>query len=89
MALEAKKKQVTLVMKGFKENSLAKTQSAVAELNKDTESGLIISPQLFKTYDVNSVPTLVIVNSGGEYDKMSGAVTIDYALGKFREGIVK
>ena len=85
-----------LVFRGPLEGSLTKTSNKMLSIKKGGMSG-IINPILFKKFNINTVPTIV-VNEGFKgcdnctliADKISGTVTIDYALRTFaREGDFK
>ena len=42
------------ILRGFKENSYKKTVDALANIVKQTGYGVIIDPELFKTYEINT-----------------------------------
>lgn len=78
-----------LVFRGPTEGSLTKTFSKMQGIKKGGLSG-VINPMLFKKFNINTVPTIV-VNEGFKAcdnctpiaDKISGTVTIEYALRTF------
>ena len=50
---------------------------------KKSGQGIIIDPEMFKTYQIQSVPSFVVV-SGNKYDKLSGNVTLKYAMSEMQ-----
>jgi type-F conjugative transfer system pilin assembly protein TrbC len=81
LALEAKKHKAVLVIRGLIDNSFLKTATFV----KDLEESVILDPLLFREYNVGVVPTFIETHQAG-YKKISGNVTLAYALSKFKEG---
>jgi type-F conjugative transfer system pilin assembly protein TrbC len=81
LALEAKKHKAVLVIRGLIDNSFLKTATFV----KDLEERVILDPLLFKEYNIGVVPTFTEVRQAG-YQKISGNITLAYALYKFKEG---
>jgi len=81
LALEAKKHKAVLVIRGLIDNSFLKTATFV----KDLEESVILDPLLFKEYNIGVVPTFTEVRQAG-YQKISGNITLAYALYKFKEG---
>ena len=69
----------SLVMRGFIENSYLKTAIFLKSVVEQTGQGVAIDPSLFKTYRVTEVPTFVVAE-GDVYDKLSGNVSLTYAL---------
>jgi type-F conjugative transfer system pilin assembly protein TrbC len=93
---EAKKEGFVPVLRGFKENSYRKTVAAFEELVKKTDYGVSIDPELFKEFDIKAVPAIVVsapsvicpANTScpkAPYNKLSGNVSIRYALEEFRK----
>ncbi|NBT85995.1 MAG: type-F conjugative transfer system pilin assembly protein TrbC [Alphaproteobacteria bacterium] len=81
LALEAKKHNVVLVIRGLIENSFLKTATFLKELGES----VILDPLLFREYNVAVVPTFIEKSQGG-HSKISGNITLAYALSKFKEG---
>lgn len=98
---EAKRYRGVLVLRGLINHSLKQTVQKLREIeNKDEESdiSIIIHPHLFDLYQVKHVPTIVLAKDNlkcvvksdeclksYQYDKISGSVTIKYALEKIEE----
>ena len=80
LAIEAKKHNVVLVIRGLIDNSFLKTANFLKELGE----GVILDPLLFRKYNVVVVPTFIETRQAG-YKKMSGHITLAYALEKFKE----
>ena len=78
---DAKKYDATLVIRGLKDDSFIKTAKYLQEILKEDSEGILIDPTLFRKYQVKKVPTFVIAIDDA-YDKLSGNVTIQYALNK-------
>ena len=78
---DAKKYDAILVIQGLKEDSFLKTANHLKEILKEESEGILIDPTLFRKYKVKKVPTFVIATNDA-YDKLSGNVTIWYALNK-------
>ena len=80
-----------LVLRGVVKNSITETAK---ELQKLSDKGVsaVIDPNLFKVFDVQQVPTFVVVpyttypcsqrdcNFTPQHDRLSGNVTLNYAL---------
>jgi type-F conjugative transfer system pilin assembly protein TrbC len=74
----------TLVLRGIHEDSFLKTKDKIMEINPNGLH-MDINPQLFKDYKVLRVPTFVLVRNGREINRLSGNVTLEYAVSKFKE----
>ena len=94
IALQAKRFGATLVLKGLKEGSYQKTLQAIQPMIEKTEQGLIVDPELFEEFHVEVVPTIILTErlhahedgrSTPVHDRMSGNVTLNYALEKFEK----
>jgi type-F conjugative transfer system pilin assembly protein TrbC len=81
LAVEAKKHKAVLVIRGLIENSFLKTAIFLKELGE----GVVLDPLLFREYNVVVVPTFMKKHQAG-YKKISGNITLAYALEKFKEG---
>ena len=73
----------SLVMRGFIENSYLKTAVFLKEVVEKTGQGVAIDPSLFKAYRVTEVPTFIVAD-GDRYDKLSGNVSLDYAISEIK-----
>jgi conjugal transfer pilus assembly protein TrbC len=74
----AKKIGAKLVMRGFKNNSFKET------INYTQKIAIEVDPVAFKKFGIASVPSFVL-SSGDKFDKLSGNVSINYALTKFKD----
>jgi len=81
LVADAKKYNAMLVIQGLKDDSFMKTANHLKEILKEEWTGILIDPTLFRKYQVKKVPTFVIATDDS-YDKLSGNVTIQYALNK-------
>ena len=77
---ESDAQNITLVLRGLKENSFKKT----AEYLKALEISVQIDPELFKKYQISKVPTFVCIKEN-EYHTINGNISLDYAKNKFLE----
>lgn len=93
---QAKNFGATLVLRGLKNNSYIETTSYLQEIISKNNLGIIVDPSLFIKYDVVSVPTFVLAEREkicpsniscipSNYDKLSGNVTAEFALRKFKK----
>ena len=80
LAIEAKRHNAFLVIRGIIENSFLKTSIFLKELGE----GIVLDPLLFRDYNVVVVPTFIEAQPTG-YRKISGNITLAYALEKFKE----
>lgn len=89
-SLDAKKAGGVLVLRGLINDSFNDTVSFIQTLN-DKGTRAIIDPNAFRLFDVRQVPEIVVVVDNNNcqsgrcdhtpfFDKMSGAVTLEYAL---------
>ena len=99
LAEQAKRYNATLVMRGFKDGSYKKTVEALHTLIEKTGQGVIVDPELFEEFKVEAVPTFILTQRSRSHedgrstplhDRMSGQVTLQYALEQFaKDGQVK
>ena len=82
LAVEAKKHNAVLVIRGLTQNSFSKTAMVLKELGE----GVVLDPTLFKEHNIQVVPTFVRKHDEG-YSKISGNVSLAYALSKLKEGV--
>ncbi|AMK20415.1 MULTISPECIES: type-F conjugative transfer system pilin assembly protein TrbC [Sphingobium] len=89
-----------VVFRGFPNDSMKTFSTALAKVVDASDLANIgIDPRLFRAFDVQAVPTYVAVSSGFDpcsgfhcvsavppYDRMTGNVTAQYALGSFVDG---
>jgi type-F conjugative transfer system pilin assembly protein TrbC len=80
LAVEAKKHNAVLVIRGLIGNSFLKTATFLKELGE----GVILDPLLFREYNIVVVPTFIEALQAG-YRRVSGNITLAYALSRFKE----
>ena len=97
LAHEAQHYGATLVLRGFRDGSYAKTVQALQKIILKTNQGFTVDPELFTLFSISSVPTFVLTRSfplnvfertsTPLHDRMQGHVSIHYALETFsKEG---
>ena len=75
---QSQKYGATLVLRGIHEDSFLKTKDKIMEINPQGLH-LDIHPDLFKQYEIQRVPTFVLVKNGKEVNRLSGNVTLEFA----------
>ncbi|TXI88527.1 MAG: type-F conjugative transfer system pilin assembly protein TrbC [Cupriavidus sp.] len=90
-----------VVFRGFPNNDAKQFAARVAKIvdKQDDFSNVGIDPRLFRAFDVQAVPTYVAVSSDFDlcagfscrtvvppYDRMTGNVSVEYALSSFVDG---
>ena len=90
-----------VVFRGFPNNDAKQFAARVAKIvdKRDEFSNVGIDPRLFRAFDVQAVPTYVAVSSDFDlcagfscrtvvppYDRMTGNVSVEYALSSFADG---
>ena len=100
-AKEATKYNGVLVFRGLPEGSFHRLAKLVSDISGDNAEGIAmqIDDEAFKAFDIKCVPTIVLSKppsifsdqvKGGSFDKISGNITIKYALEVFaKEGDLK
>jgi conjugal transfer pilus assembly protein TrbC len=73
--------EVTLVLRGLIEDSMEKTARKIDEIKGVFE----INPELFEQYDVQTVPTFVLVKKDKPVAMLKGNITLTYAKALFAE----
>lgn len=92
---QCKKTNATPVIRGLIDNSFQKTMLKLTNLSQKTGTGVQLDPVLFKFFDIEQVPAVVVVNEIPKcpqtmqcipvaFSRMYGNVTLDYALEKMR-----
>ncbi len=81
LARSVQKIDGALVIRGLVENSFIKTAEKVKELG----NGILLDPTLFDRYQIDVVPTFILRNADSDagHDRLSGNVTLDFALAEF------
>lgn len=90
-----------VVFRGFPNNSMKAFAGRLGQIvdSQDDFTNIGIDPRLFRAFNVQAVPTYVAVSSDFDlcagfscqtkvppYDRMTGNVTVEYALNSFAEG---
>ncbi|MBY0501642.1 MAG: type-F conjugative transfer system pilin assembly protein TrbC [Alphaproteobacteria bacterium] len=93
LAHEAQHYGATLVLRGFKEGSYAKTVQVLQKIILETGQGFVIDPELFTLFSVTSVPAFILAKSclfnvferisTPFHDRLQGHVSLNYALETF------
>jgi len=78
---EAERANATLIIRGLIEDSFKITMTRL----KDCALSAEINPDLFEQYDIQHVPTFVKLKGGQEQARLSGNVTLKFALQKLEE----
>ena len=85
MAEEAGALRGIFVLNGLPNNSFVELSKRLLTLKKSGFDATVqIDPRLFEKYGIDRVPSYVVVE-GEEYDKLSGCVSLDFALAKMAE----
>ncbi len=72
-----------MVLRGLPDDSFPLLAKKLTRLTKQgVEAPVILDPRLFDEYDIQAVPAIV-VDDGVSFDKISGSVSLDYALEQF------
>ena len=80
---QARKIGAKMVIRGLKNNSFKETFAYIKSMN---EKGLVIDidPKAFEEFEVTQVPSFVL-NDANSFDKLTGNVSMAYALKEFAE----
>lgn len=87
--VSATKENALIILRGFKNNSYLETQQHFSDLMRETQTGFVVDPELFETYQINVVPSFIVskaIECEGRkcntplHDKISGNISIDYAF---------
>ena len=96
LARQAKLADAVLVMRGFKEGSIEKTQMATAPINQGIGAQWDINPDVFTTYKVDKVPTFAVIDPStakimengcapqSSFAAVSGDISVEAALDTIR-----
>ncbi|MBP9752203.1 MAG: type-F conjugative transfer system pilin assembly protein TrbC [Proteobacteria bacterium] len=82
---EAPKHNATLVLRGLKNNSFKETAKVIQDFydqEKGEGVGFEINPELFEKHKIASVPVFLNLTNN---NKLSGNVTLDFAVKKIKE----
>ena len=82
LAKQANDYSAMLVMRGFVNDSFKETVVFIQELNEQGNRAMI-DPETFAKYDIEQVPAFVLNQDDINYDKISGNITLTYALEQF------
>jgi type-F conjugative transfer system pilin assembly protein TrbC len=84
---EAKnKREIQVVLRGITSEGLRETIKKLAQCGSELPR-IIIDPLLFQRFSIQQVPAVVAVGANG-FNKITGSVSIDYALKTFARGFV-
>ena len=95
LLVEAKRYHAQVVIRGLKNDSFLETASFIREIAKKESEGVVIDPNLFRKYNIQTVPTFILAKDCGlfesnkcdsAYDQLEGNVSIKYALEKMKAG---
>jgi len=81
LAQEAEKANAVLIIRGLIEDSFKVTMTRL----KDCALSAEINPDLFEKYNIQHVPTFVRLKGDKEQARLSGNVTLRFAVQKFEE----
>lgn len=81
---QSEKYGATLILRGIYRNSFTKTKDKILEINKNGLR-LNVDPQLFRQYNIEKVPTFVLLKNGREIARLSGNVSLEFARNKLNE----
>jgi type-F conjugative transfer system pilin assembly protein TrbC len=79
----------SVVIRGLIDHSFKKTIQKMAELTRDNHGGVQLDPTLFRRFQIEQVPAVVVFKETNclssqscveDYDVVYGNVTLDYAL---------
>lgn len=87
---------IPLVLRGMIDNSIKKTEQAIIPLVKKVHGGFQINPVLFRSFNIQQVPAIVVINHHGcrtdaecgdkkQFDVIYGQTTMNYALSQLSE----
>lgn len=83
---ELRMKGGVFVLRGLPNNSFSEMAQKIAILRKaGVDVPVQIDPRLFHEFDVKHVPCIVQRHEGS-FDKISGSISVDYALQRFKRG---
>ncbi|XVN43547.1 MAG: TrbC family F-type conjugative pilus assembly protein [Candidatus Rickettsia vulgarisii] len=74
--IEADKIGAKLVMQGLKHNSFIDTKAKADDIGISFD----IDPELFKKYQITSVPVIIVDNSQGQVKKLTGHIALMKAI---------
>ncbi len=91
---QAKQYQAYIVFQGFKENDLASMMRQLSYWDEKFDiSRVLIDPNVFESFEVISAPSIILSQDsypcstalceGKVFDKLTGSVSIEYALKQF------
>lgn len=83
---EAEKYNAALVIRGIYQNSFTKTKDKILKISSNGLS-LNIDPQLFKQYNIQKVPTFILIRNGKEVSRLTGNASLEFAAKKLKESI--
>lgn len=88
LLMSAEKHHAVLVLRGLKNNSFKETAKVLYDFYKNQKgegTGFEINPELFQKHNITHVPVFLDVKN---QNKLSGNVTLNYAVQKLKEEFV-
>lgn len=83
LSMELEQEKGVFVLRGLPDNSFKLLASKLLNLKKQgLNASIIVFPHIFEEYDITEVPSFIYV--GKESHKITGAISLDYALSKIR-----
>lgn len=88
---EAKQIHAPVIIRGLIDNSFKETINQMSQLINDNQNGVQLDPTLFKKFNIDKVPALVVRENNtclatqsciDKYDVIYGDVSMEYALNK-------
>jgi type-F conjugative transfer system pilin assembly protein TrbC len=86
---QAERIHAPVVIRGLLDHSFKKTIQKMAELTRDNHGGMQLDPTLFRKFQIEQVPAVVVFKEANcpssqscveDFDVVYGNVTLDYAL---------
>lgn len=82
LSKEMEKIGAVFALRGLPHNSFKELSKKIQHLNLlGVKAAIQINPELFTTYEIDRVPSFLVINDGG-YSKVSGNISLAYAIEK-------
>ncbi|OYV01581.1 MAG: type-F conjugative transfer system pilin assembly protein TrbC [Burkholderiales bacterium PBB5] len=103
LVADAERARATLILRGARNLSIKQTTAAITEVMKEARTAWQIDPSLFKRFEVQAVPTYVLIDPArpvlvacgqtqcqqAAFSKVSGDVSMAYALATIEQNDVE